>query len=479
MSPISKQRAKTLILLMILAGQLMIVLDISVVTTALPSIERSLGFTPSSLTWVQDAYTLTFGGLLLLGARAGDILGRRRVFVGGIAAFTLASFAGGIAQSSEWLLIARTLQGVAAAVAAPSTLALLQETFQEPKERTRAIALFSSVVGAGATVGLVVGGLLTDLVSWRWGLFINVPVGIAIVVLAPRVLPETARRSGHFDLIGAVSSTLGMAGIVYGFVRASSAGWTDPLTIAAFVSGVALMIGFVLNEIRAEQPITPMHLLASRERSGANVARMLIVGGIFSMFFFITQYTQGVLHFSPLEAGLAFLPQTVILFAMTQIVPRIPSRFSPATVVAFGVTVAIAGMMWLSQVGEHTSYFPGLAIPLALLGVGMGTAFIPLTTLSIAGVEPKDAGAASGLVNVSQQMGGTLGLAILVTVFQSSSRDIANPTDALAHGVSAVLTGSVAFMLAALAIILLVVRKPREKAEVVTVFDAPDAELAS
>jgi EmrB/QacA subfamily drug resistance transporter len=478
MSPISNQRAKQLILLMILAGQLMIVLDVSVVTTALPSIERTLGFSPSSLTWVQNAYTLTFGGLLLLGARAGDILGRRRVFVAGIALFTAASFAGGIAQSSEWLLIARAIQGVAAAVAAPSTLALLQQTFQEPRERTRAIAMFSSVVGAGASLGLVIGGLLTDLVSWRYALFINVPIGIALVVLVPRFVPESERHTGHFDLVGAITSTLGMASIVYGFVRAASDGWTNTGTVASFVGGVALMVWFVFNELHAEQPITPLHLFASRERTGANVARLLLVGGIFSMFFFVTQYTQGVLHFNPIEAGLAFLPQTVILFAMVQVIPRISGRVNPATIVAIGVSIALVGMLWLSRIGDHASYFPSIALPLVLLGIGMGSAFISLTTLGIAGVEPWDAGAASGLVNMAQQMGGTLGLAILVTVYQSSSRDIANPTDALAHGVSAVLTGSAVFMAAALAIILLVVRKPSEKAEVIQAFEAP-AEMAS
>jgi EmrB/QacA subfamily drug resistance transporter len=455
MKTTSQQR---LILAMILLGQLMIVLDVSVITTALPSIEHSLGFSPSSLTWVQNAYALTFGGLLLLGARAGDILGRRRVFVAGIAGFTLASLAGGLAQNSTQLLVARAIQGVAAAVAAPSTLALLQQTFQQPKERARAIALFSSVIGAGASLGLVLGGFLTDLASWRWSLFINVPIGVLLVFAVPRLIPETPRNTGRFDFLGAITSTAGMVGVVYGFVRASSDGWSDAGTIAAFVAGVVLLVAFVLNERRAEQPITPLHLFASRERTGAYLARLLIVGGIYAMFFFISQYTQGVLHFSPLQAGLAFLPQTVLLFAMVQVAPRISARLGNANTVAFGLFIALVGMLFLSRINAHTSYFPHLALPLLLMGIGMGLAFVPLTTLSISGVDPKDAGAASGLVNVSQQMGGSLGLGILVTVYQSASRSIADPVQALAHGVSAVVTGSTIFLAVALFVTLLSTR---------------------
>jgi EmrB/QacA subfamily drug resistance transporter len=450
---------KRLILAMILLGQLMIVLDVSVITTALPSIEHSLGFSPSSLTWVQNAYALTFGGLLLLGARAGDILGRRRVFVVGIAGFTLASLAGGLAQNAAELLIARAIQGVAAAIAAPSTLALLQQTFQEPKERTRAIALFSSVVGAGASLGLVLGGLLTDVASWRWSLFINVPIGVFLVFGVPRLIPETPRNRGRFDVLGAITSTVGMVSVVYGFVRASSDGWSDVGTIAAFVSGVALLIAFVSIERRAEQPITPLHLFADRARTGAHLTRLLVIGGIYSMFFFVSQYTQGVLHFTPLQAGMAFLPQTVLLFAMVQFAPRISARLGNANAVAVGLTIAVVAMSLLSRVNDHTSYFPHLAVPLLMMGIGMGLAFVPLTTLGIAGVDPKDAGAASGLVNVSQQMGGSFGLGILVTVYQSASRSETDPTQSLAHGVSAVLTGSAVFLTLALLTILVTTRR--------------------
>jgi EmrB/QacA subfamily drug resistance transporter len=484
-TPAQRPQAKTLILWMVLIGQLMIILDVSIITTALPSIEHALHFSPSSLSWVQNAYTLTFGGLLLLGARLGDIFGRRRIFTAGIAVFSLASLAGGLAQSSEWLLIARAVQGVAGAVTAPSTLALLTQTFREPAERSRAIALFSSVMGAGASFGLVVGGLLTDLLSWRWGLFINVPIGAALVMLAPRYLPETQRKPGHFDLVGAVSSTAGMAALVYGFVRAATSGWTAPITLVSFVAGVALLVAFVFNELKVEQPITPLHLFASRERSGANFSRLLMVGGMFSMFFFVTQYLQGVLDFSPIQAGLAFLPLTGIMFGSVQVVPRFAARLGNARTEAIGIALAFTGMIWISRLGDSTAYFPGIALPMLLLGAGMGTAFIPATTLGIAGVEPQDAGAASGLVNVAQQLGGSLGLAILVSIFGSATRSAqAHPVAAsgsvlearheLAHGVGAVLTGSSVFLALALAVVVLVIGQVRSvRVQASESFEAP------
>jgi len=289
----------------------------AVLGEGVPEIEDTLGFSPTELSWVQNAYALTFGGLLLLGARAGDILGRRRVFVFGIGLFTFASMLGGLAQSPGWLLAARALQGVGAAIAAPSTLALLTTSFAEGPERTRAVALYSGVAGAGGSLGLVLGGALTSWVSWRWGLFINVPLGAALIWLAPRALPETERRPGRFDLAGALTSTAGMSAVVYGFVRAAADGWGDPLTLASFASGVALLVAFVLTERRAPQPITPLRLFASRERSGALVARMLVVSGMFSMFFFVTQLLQGVHGYSALHAGLAFLPMTLTMFATT------------------------------------------------------------------------------------------------------------------------------------------------------------------
>jgi EmrB/QacA subfamily drug resistance transporter len=451
----------------ILATYLMIVLDVSVVIAALPKIQSSLHFSATSLSWVQSSYTLSFGGLLLLGARAGDILGRRRMLVAGIVLFTAASLAGGLAPSAAWLLGARAVQGIGAAIAAPSTLALLTTTFREGRERTRAIAYYSAVAGGGGSVGLVLGGMLTDWISWRWGLFVNVPIGLAIVLLAPRFLPETERRSGRFDVTGALTSTFGMTAMVYGFVRAASDGWLDRFTLASFAAGALLLAAFVVTERRAEQPITPLHLFASRQRSGAYIARVLVTGGIFSSFFFMTQYLQGVDRYSALQAGLAFLPMTAVMFAMGRVVPSLVRRFGDAPVLIAGLTIAVLGLGWLSRLSAGTGYFPHIAVPLAILGIGIGIAFTPLTTAAIAGVAARDAGAASGLLNVSQQVGGSLGLGILITLFAAAeSGSTSSARQELAHAVSVSLTGSVVFLALALAVVVALIRRPATDAAI-------------
>jgi EmrB/QacA subfamily drug resistance transporter len=461
----------TVVLGVILATYLMIVLDASVVITALPSIGERLGFSSAGLSWVQSAYALTFGGLLLLGARMGDILGRRRTFVAGVALFTFASFLGGLAQTQSWLLGARALQGVGAAIAAPSTLALLTTSFREGPERTRALAAYGAVAGGGGSVGLVLGGMLTDWISWRWGLWINVPVGLVLVWLAPRVLAETQRRAGRFDLPGAAASTLGMSALVYGFVHAAEAAWGDAVTVASFAAAAVLLATFVAVERRAAHPITPLRLFASRPRAGAYVARMLLVGGIFSMFFFLSQYLQGVHGFSPLQAGVAFLPMTAVLFSTVQIVPRLAARWGEARLLLTGVSIALAGMAWLSRLDETTPFFPDIALPLILLGLGMGAALAPLTAAGIAGVEPADAGAASGVVNAAQQLGVSLGISILVTVAAAAGgadeRAVSGvPLEGaaraeLAHAVATALTGSAVLLALGLAVVAATVHPSR------------------
>ena len=451
---------RRMVLGIILATYLMIVLDASVVITALPQIHSGLHFSTADLSWVQSAYALTFGGLLLLGARAGDVLGRRTVFVLGIGIFTFASFWGGLAQSPPELLAARAVQGVGGAIAAPSALALLTTNFPEGEERTRALAAYSAVVGAGGSVGVLLGGLLTELISWRAALLINLPVGAALMYLAPRHLAETERQPGRLDVAGAVTSTLGMTAGVYGFVRAATDGWGDSLTVASFSAGLILLATFVLTERRAVQPITPLRLFASRERSGAYVARMLVVGGMFSMFFFLSQYLQGVRGYSPLATGIAFLPMTLVMFSMVRVVPRLTARFGNTPLLMAGVSLAALGMSWLSRLDIATPFFPGIAVPLVLMGIGMGAALTPLTAAGITGVEPGDAGAASGLVNAAHQLGGSLGLSVLVTVFAAG--DSGAGRFALAHGVSAAITGSAVFLTLAVAIIVFVIGRPSE-----------------
>jgi EmrB/QacA subfamily drug resistance transporter len=459
--------ASTRLLAVILASYLMIVLDVSIVVTALPNIHHSLGFSATGLSWVQNAYTLAFGGLLLLGARAGDLLGRRRMFMIGIAVFSAASLAGGLAQSAAWLLGARAVQGAGAAIAAPSTLALLTTSFPEGPQRTRAVAYYGAVAGGGASVGLVLGGILTQWLSWRWGLFVNVPVGLALILAAPRSLPETERRHGHFDLLGALTSTVGMTAIVYGIVRGAESGWTDALTIGSLITGVALLVLFLVNERRAEQPITPLRLFASRERAGAYATRVLFVGAMFGMFFFLTQYLQGVRGFSPLEAGVAFLPLSLVMFSMVFVVPRLVARFGNRRMLIGGVSTALVGMAWLSQISAGTPYLTGIAVPMIILGAGAGAAFTPLTASGVVGVAAEDAGAASGLVNVAHQLGGSLGLGVLVTVFSSAQGS------GLADAISASLTAGAAMLALALVVVVAVVRRPVAEPAVEAVADGP------
>lgn len=452
------------VLTIILASYLMIVLDISIVITALPKIQHGLGVTPTELSWVQGAYTLAFGGLLLLGARAGDILGRRRMLIVGIALFTLASLGVGLAQSGITLVAARALQGVGAAILAPSTLALLTTRFAAGPERTRAVAYYGAVAGVGASLGLVLGGVLADWLSWRVGFFINLPLGLVLMLATPRYLAETERRRGQFDVAGALSSTLGMSALVYGIVRSASAGWGDSVTIAALAAGVLLLAFLVFNEWRAAQPIMPLRLFADRERAGAYAGRILFLGAMMGFWFFMTQFLQGVLGFSPLQAGVAFLPMTVANFAVALAVPWLTQRFGNARLLAGGLTLTLVGMAWLSRVSVDSGYLVGIALPMVLIGIGQGASLSPLTSAGIANVAPEDAGAASGLVNVAHQLGGSIGLGVLVVVFAAAGASALEGRTLLAHRVAASLTAGTAMLALALAVVfLLIVRRPHMK----------------
>ena len=452
-----------------LGAQLMIILDATVVNIALPHIQQSLHFSATGLSWVLNGYTLTFGGLLLLGGRAGDILGRRRVFIAGISLFTMASLAGGLANSAGLLLAARALQGVGDALASPAVLALIVASFPEGRQRTRALGVYTGVVTGGASFGLVIGGVITEWVSWRWVLFINVPIGILVAATAPIFVSESPRQPGRFDLAGALTSTAGMASLVFAFTRAAESGWSDRLTVGAFAAAAVLLGLFLVTETRAPQPITPLGLFADLGRSASFLARLLIVGGMFGMFYFLTQFLQDVLGFSPLRAGIAFLPMTVALFAVSRTAPRLVPRFGTKRLIVAGLVPVIASMAWLAQVSPSTGYFSGVLGPMLIFGIGMGVAFVPLTTVSLAGVRPEDSGAASSMVNVMQQVGGALGLAILVTVFGTSNRNAAHSAAnqapvsqahdlALAHGMATSFAAATIFDVCALLVILLAVR---------------------
>jgi EmrB/QacA subfamily drug resistance transporter len=406
----------------------MIILDITVMNVALPRIQADLHFSPTNLSWVMNAYTLVFGGLLLLGGRAGDLLGRRRMFIGGVALFTVASLAGGFATSAGWLLAARVAQGLGGAAAGPNTLALITSTFTEARERIRALAVFSGVASGGFAIGLIVGGLLTDAISWRWVMFINVPFGIAVVLLAPRHLPEprlsdtTQRRPGRLDLPGAVTATFGVAGLVYAFIRAASEGWSDRATLAALAAGLILIAAFVTIEVRAREPLMPLRLFADRNRATAYLNFFIGPMAMMGMFFFLTQFIQEILGLGPLATGFAFLPMAASMFALTRFIPRLLPRFGPRRMAVTGTTLMIAGLVLLTRLSEASDYTSGLLAPMVLMGVGAGLAFAPLNVIIMSTVEPQDAGAAGGVLQTMQQVGSTLGLAVLVTVFGTAAR---------------------------------------------------------
>jgi EmrB/QacA subfamily drug resistance transporter len=458
-----------LALVIMLSAQLMIILDATVVNIALPHIQASLHFSSTSLSWVMNAYTLTFGGLLLLGGRAGDILGRRRVFLAGIGLFTLSSLVGGLSTSAGMLLVARAVQGAGGALAAPAVLALIVSGFPEGRERTRALGIYMGVITGGSSLGLVLGGVITEWLSWRWVLFINVPIGIAVLAIAPLFVAETPRQAGRFDLAGAVTSTAGVASLVYGFVRAAADGWGDHLTLAAFGAAAVLLASFLVIESRVRQPITPLRLFADASRSGSFAARLLLIAGMFGVFFFLTQFLQKVMGFSPLRAGVAFLPLTAALFGMSRTAPRLMPRLGAKPLMIIGMLPAIVSLAWLSRVSPATGYWSGVFGPMMLLGIGMGLVFVPLTTASLAGVAPADSGAASSMVNVMQQVGGALGLAVLVAVFGTASRNAqqhplpgltaaAQAQHVLAHGMATAFGLAAIFNVASLLVIVALIR---------------------
>jgi len=423
-SPVATPRwRRTVVLALIMGAQLMMVLDTSIITTALPHLVTDLGFSPSSLSWVQNAYVLAFGGLLLLGARAGDLFGRRRIFLIGVGVFAAASLLAGLAPNEPVMIVARILQGAASAFAIPSTLALLVSVYPAPEERSRAIAIYSAVIGAGASVGIIVGGVFTDLLSWRWGLLINVPIGLAVLLLTPRFVAETSTRRGSFDLGGALTITGAMTALVYGLIEAGGAGWTSPITLVSLALAVILGIAFVLIERRTREPIVPLGLFASVTRSGAYLGRILIVGAMFSTFYFLSQYLQNVLHFSALEAGLSYIPLTGMFFAMVYVVAPLVRRIGRAWLLLASLVVAFGGMIWLSTVGAGTPFLTGVLPPLVVLGIGQGIAIILLTQLGMTDVPPEQSGAGSGLVNTAHQLGGSVGLAILAGLFVAVGGD--------------------------------------------------------
>ncbi|MFE2068761.1 MFS transporter [Streptomyces sp. NPDC059467] len=451
-------------LLVIVTAYMMVGVDSTVVNVALPDIQQDLGFSRTGLSWVLNAYTLAFGGLLLLGGRVGDIVGRRRTLGTGALLFALSSLLGGIAGAGGWLLAARALQGVGAALIAPSTLALITTNFPPGPRRHHALSVYSSMAGIGGSAGLVLGGMLTSWASWRWALLINVPIGIALFLALPRFVTETPRHAGRFDLAGALTGTAGTTSLVYAFIRVSEEGWSDTQALLGFSCAVALLFGFALIESRAGQPIMPLGLFADRDRAGGYLTVMLLPAGMFGAFYFLTLICQQVLEYSPLRAGFAFLPMTLTMFAVVRVLPRLLARFGAKPLLLTGIVLLAVAGGWLWRLRPGDGYATGLLGPLLLLGAGVGLSFMPLNATILARIEPREAGAASGLLQTLQWLGGTLGLAVLVTVYGTVTRHTAGtPAEILTHGAARAFGIGALVALAAFLVAAFVITSPRRK----------------
>jgi len=417
-----------LALLVIATAQLMVVLDGTIVNVALPHIQQALGFSGTGLEWVVNAYAVTFGGLLLLGGRAGDILGRRRVFVFGLLLFSAASLLGGFATSQWWLLTARALQGVGGAVIAPTALALITTNFPQGQERNRAFGVYAAMAGAGAAAGLVLGGVLTTYASWRWVFFVNVPIGIVVAAAAPRVLAESPARPGRIDVAGAVTGTGGVALLVYGLSKAATGAdgvshWGDAQVVASLAASVVLLVSFVLIERRSSHPLLPMRVLADRSRAGALLIMLCIATGLFGLFFFLTLFIQDVLGYSAIRTGIAFLPTAVGVVIASALASQLVPRIGPRPLIVAGAAMVAGGMFWFSRLTEHASYAGHLLGPQLVSSFGMGLVFVPLALVALHNVAEQDSGVASSLLNTAQQVGGAIGLALLGTVAWTAVAD--------------------------------------------------------
>jgi EmrB/QacA subfamily drug resistance transporter len=413
------------VLAVIATAQLMVALDLTIVNVALPHIQATLGFSGSNLEWVANAYAVAFGGLLLLGGRTGDLLGRRRVFIAGLLVFSLASLLGGFATDQAWLLTSRAVQGVGAAMAAPTALSLIAVTFPEGRPRNRAIAVYAAMAIVGIVVGLVAGGLLVTYLNWRYVLFVNVPIGLVVAALATRVLPETARRAGQFDLPGALTATAGVALLVYGLSNAATtpdgvSHWSDTKVVASLAAAAVLLVAFVVIEARSTHPLLPFRVLRSRDRSGAYLISLCVGTGILGMFFFLTLFVQEVWGYSALKTSAAYLPFVPATLATTALTQKAVSRVGARPLLIAGSVVAAGGMFWLSRITEHSTYVGGFLGPSLLLGAGLGPPFVLMSLVGLTKVNPGDTGVASSLVNVGQQVGGSIGLAVIGTVAWSA-----------------------------------------------------------
>ncbi|MGK2955469.1 MAG: MFS transporter [Solirubrobacterales bacterium] len=471
----SSPRAKNFALVLLALTQFVVVIDASITNVALPSIGKALDIDQDSLSWVVNSYTLVFGGFLLLGGRLADFFGRRRMFMAGMALFGVASLAGGFAQSEEWLIIARAVQGLGAAIASPAALSIITTTFSEGSERNRALSIWGAVAGAGGAAGVLLGGILTQWAGWEWVLFVNVPIAAIVVWQAPKRLVESKAEEESertLDIPGAVAITAGLALLVYTLVDAASIGWTSTETIIRGVVSLALIAAFVIIELRTSKPLVPFSIFRNRTLRAANIVGVLTGVSLFSMFFLVTLYLQQVLGQDALEAGLSYLPLAISIVLAAGTAGHLVTKFGFKPVLVTGLLFVAVALAWFSQISPDGTYVVDVLGPSVLVGVGLGLAFVPVTIAAMTGTKREEAGLASGLINTAQQIGGALGLAILASIANTSTNDafssgVTNKAVALTQGFSdAFLVGALFALAGAIAAALLISTKDsREHAE--------------
>jgi EmrB/QacA subfamily drug resistance transporter len=468
MTDVAEARDKRWIALILLcSAQFVVVLDASIVNVALPTIKEALDFTESSLPWVVNAYVLTFGGFLLLGGRLADLLGRRRVFMFGLVLFAIASLFGGLATTSGQLVAARAVQGLGAAILSPAALSIVATTFKDGAERNKALGIWGAVAGSGGAAGVLLGGVLTEYVGWEWVLWVNVPIGIAAAALAPSLIAETRdeNETRHFDVAGAATITLGLSALVFALLDAEDAGWGSAQTIGILAFSAVMLIAFVVIERRSQAPLVPFRIFRLRTITGANVVGILVGASLFSMFYFISLYMQQVLGYSAIKAGLSYLPLAIAIILSAGIASALVTKVGFKPILATGMVLIATGLAWFSQISLDGTFLADILGPSLLAAVGLGFAFVPVTIAAVSGVEDREQGLASGLINTSQQVGGALGLAILAAIANSeigTSRDPAVLTDGFS---SAFLVGS-GFAVLGLLATLFLIRSSDSKAHV-------------
>jgi EmrB/QacA subfamily drug resistance transporter len=474
--------SKWKVFVLVAIAQFMVVLDSSITNVALPTIKQQLNFTNSSIQWVVTAYVLTFGGFLLLGGRAADLFGRRRTLLIGMGAFTAFSFLIGISQSTTMLIVLRALQGMSAALMSPSALSIVLTTFRDGPDRNKALGYWTLVATGGAALGLLLGGALTQYVGWRWNFFINVPVGIVMAYAIAKYVPKHSREEAYtsLDLPGAILVTTSLIATVLAFSEASSWGWTSGTTIGVFVAAIALMAGFIYNEKRVKHPLVPMSIFKIRNVTGANLMMAPIYASMLGLFFIVTLYMQGVMHYSPVRTGLAFLPFPMVLAFMSTRTPKLVARYGFKRFLVAGPLLVAVAMAWLSRLPVDGNYIVNLLPALLIMPLGMGLTFMPIIAAATSGVPAHEAGLASGLISTSQQMGGALGLAILSGVAASVTTSSAHlgALGAVVHGYDRALLVGLTFILVAAALGATVIKQPRRTTAPVSPAKAPRKKVA-